>query len=40
MFDARVYAAIVFAAEATMIPSPALLGLVIPREGAEATPEG
>ncbi len=42
VFDARVYAAIVFAAAATMIVSPALLGLIIHRHhgAAKATPEG
>ena len=40
VFDARVYAAIVFAAAATMIISPALLGLVIPRVNVEPSPEG
>ena len=40
VFDARIYAAIVFAAAATMIISPALLGLVIPRVDAEPAPEG
>jgi Kef-type K+ transport system membrane component KefB len=34
VFDARVYAAIVFAVAATMIVSPAILGLMVPRAGA------
>jgi Kef-type K+ transport system membrane component KefB len=40
LFDARVYAAIVLAAAATMIVSPALLGLVTPRASAEPAAEG
>ena len=35
IFDARVYAAIVFAVAATMIISPAILGLIVPRTGAK-----
>jgi Kef-type K+ transport system membrane component KefB len=44
VFDGRVYAAIVFAAAATMIVSPALLGLIVPRVGPvwpeTAAPDG
>jgi Kef-type K+ transport system membrane component KefB len=44
VFGAQVYAAIVFAAAATMIISPALLGLIVPRVGPvwpeAASPDG
>ncbi len=40
VFDARAYAAIVFAAAATMLASPALLGLAIPHVSAKPTLEG